>query len=148
MLSDNYKNANNLNLIEVIIMPLKLLFAYNAKSGIFSTFEDYLHKVIKPATYQCKLCGLTYGNLGMKTDWKLFLDELEIPVEFLHKDEFISQYPNTKAQFPSAYLLTNGDPILFISQEEMNSLSNLDELIELVKDKIHTMHASLDHSEH
>ena len=129
-------------------MSIKLLFVYNAKSGIFSTFEDYLHKVIKPATYQCKLCGLTYGNLGMKTDWKLFLDKLEIPVEFLHKDEFKSQYPDIEAQFPSAFILSESNSIPFISKEEMDSLGTLDDLIELVKEKIHSMHAALEHTGH
>ena len=129
-------------------MAIKLLFVYNAKSGIFSTFEDYLHKVIKPASYQCKLCGLTYGNLGMKTDWKLFLDELEIPVEFLHKDEFKSRYPEKEVQFPSAYLVSESNLIPFISKEEMDSLKTLDDLIELVKDKIHQMHSEIEHTNH
>jgi hypothetical protein len=129
-------------------MSIELLFVYNAKSGIFSTFEDYLHKVIKPATYQCKLCGLTYGNLGMKTDWKLFLDELEIPVEFLHKDEFISRYPDKEVQFPSAHIISGSELIQFISMEEMNKLETLDELIDLVKEKIHNMHAALEHTGH
>ncbi len=129
-------------------MAVKLLFVYNAKSGIFSTFEDYLHKVIKPASYQCKLCGLTYGNLGMKTDWKLFLDELEIPVEFLHRDEFNSRYPEKEVQFPSAYLVSGSNLIPFISKEEMDSLKTLDELIDLVKDKIHQMHSEIAHTNH
>lgn len=127
-------------------MSITLLFVYNAKSGIFSTFEDYLHKVIKPATYQCKLCGLTYGNLGMKTDWKLFLDKLEIPVEFLHRDEFKSRYPKIEAQFPSAFILSGSNLIPFISKEEMDRLGTLNDLIELVKEKIHTMHAALEHT--
>jgi hypothetical protein len=129
-------------------MTIELLFVYNAKSGIFSTFEDYLHKVIKPATYQCKLCGLTYGNLGMKTDWKLFLDELEIPVEFLHKDEFITRYPEKKVQFPSAFILSGSNLLPFISMDEMNNLGTLDELIDLVKEKIHQMHSEIEHTDH
>jgi hypothetical protein len=128
-------------------MTVKLIFVYNAKSGIFNSLEDYLHKVIKPATYQCKLCGLTYGNLGMKTDWKLFLDKLEIPVEFLHKDEFTTRFPETDAQFPSAFLNVNSSMVPFISQEEMNRLHTLDELINLVMNKIHDMHQILEHDD-
>jgi hypothetical protein len=129
-------------------MVVKLLFVYNAKSGIFSTMEDYVHKVIRPATYQCKLCGLTYGNLGMKTDWKLFLDELEIPVEFLHKDEFAEKYPDTKVEFPVTFLESDSNLTPIISKEEMDSLTTLDELIALVKQKIHEMHSTLEHSGH
>jgi hypothetical protein len=129
-------------------MSVKLLFVYNAKSGIFSTMEDYVHKVIRPATYQCKLCGLTYGNLGMKTDWKLFLDELEIPVEFLHKDEFAKKFPNSEVEFPATFMQSDSNLTLFISKDEMDKLATLDELIDLVKEKIHQMHSTLVHSDH
>jgi hypothetical protein len=84
----------------------------------------------------------------MKTDWKLFLDKLEIPVEFLHKDEFNQRFPDFEAQFPSAFLNLDSNLHPFISVEEMNSLRTLNELIDLVMDKIHNMHQILEHSGH
>ena len=114
-------------------MSDKLLFVYNADGGIFSGVEDYFHKIIKPQTYQCRLCAITYGTLGMKAEWKRFIEEQDMPVEFLHKDEFIKQYPDTKARFPSAYILRDSDIIPFITVEEMNSFKTLDELMEAVR---------------
>ena len=47
-----------------------LIFVYNANAGLFNMMSDYAHKIISPETYECNLCALTYGNLGMKQKWK------------------------------------------------------------------------------
>jgi hypothetical protein len=120
----------------------KLVFTYNADSGIFSTVEDYFHKIIKPQTYQCKLCSLTYGNLGMKHEWKDFIDSLNIPVEFLHRDEFISKFPEKKHEFPCAHIQRDSKLISLMTKEEMNQLETLDELIAAVKEKLNDVHGS------
>jgi hypothetical protein len=117
-------------------MDGKLIFIYNADSGIISMVSDYFHKIVKPDTYQCNLCSLTYGNLGMNAKWKDFIDNLEISVKFLHKDEFKSEYPWEKAEFPSAYIFKGSELCLLISMEEMNHLKTLDELIDLVNKKL------------
>jgi len=62
------------------------------------------------------------------------VEGLSVNVEFLHKDEFMKKY-NKKGKFPSAYIKNEGLK-LFISQEEMNKLRNLDELIALVKENL------------
>ena len=69
----------------------KIIFVYNADSGIINTVKDYFHKIVKPSTYQCNLCSLTFDNLGMKKGWKTFVDDLEPEIEFLHKDEFFKK---------------------------------------------------------
>ncbi len=117
-------------------MDEKLVFTYNADSGVFSTIEDYFHKIIKPQTYQCKLCSLTYGNLGMKDEWKEFIENLDIPVEFLHRDEFISKYPEKKHEFPCAHIQRGSELIPLLTKEEINQLKTLDELIASVKEKL------------
>ena len=50
-----------------------LLFVYNADSGKLNALKDAIHKVVKPSTYPCSLCTVTYGNLGMKRTWKTFI---------------------------------------------------------------------------
>jgi hypothetical protein len=121
-------------------MDDKLVFTYNADSGIFSTVEDYFHKIIKPQTYQCKLCSLTYGNLGMKHEWKEFTEGLDIPVEFLHRDEFISKYPDKKHEFPCAHIQRDSELISIIAKDEMNQMETLDELITAVKERLKEMY--------
>ena len=55
---------------------------------------------------------------------------------FLHKDEFNEKFTFEGAKFPSAYISNSSGLTLLISQEEMNSLTNLDDLIELVDKKL------------
>jgi hypothetical protein len=114
----------------------KLIFVYNADSGLINTVEDYFHKIVKPSTYQCNLCALTFGNLGMKKDWKNYIDELKVDVEFLHKDEFDKEYGLKEVKFPAGFLKSNTDIKLFITANEINELKTLDELMEFVSKKL------------
>ncbi|WP_406656076.1 hypothetical protein V7O62_09505 [Methanolobus sp. ZRKC2] len=115
----------------------KIVFVYNADSGIFSSIGDYVHKVVSPSTYGCNLCGLTYGNTGMmKQSWKSFVSGLKFPVEFLHKDEFSKKYDLEDVSFPCAFIESEGELELLINSDEMNALSNLDELKSLVSEKV------------
>ena len=125
----------------------KLIFVYNAESGgVFTAFKDTLHKTFRKSTYQCNLCAVTFGAFGMKKDWKNFVNDLDVPVEFkkkdkfkfefLHKDEFNEKYNAADAKFPSAYLLDKSRLELFISQDEMNAAKSIDDLKDLVNQKI------------
>jgi hypothetical protein len=126
----------------------KLLFVYNAESGgVFTGFKDTLHKTFRKSTYQCNLCAVTFGAVGMKKEWKNYVDDLNVPVEFnkkkdkfkfefLHRDEFEEKYMVENAKFPSAYLYDGIALQLFISQEEMNAVKSIDELKALVDNKI------------
>ncbi|MCK5559836.1 MAG: hypothetical protein KAJ51_04560 [Thermoplasmata archaeon] len=113
-----------------------LIFVYNAESGFVNMLEDYLHKEIKPSTYQCNLCAVTYGSLGMRRDWKNFINGLDVPTEFLHRDEFYEKYKLKDFQFPAAFLKKGSEIELFITHEEINNCKSLDELIELVTIKV------------
>lgn len=113
---------------------LKLIFVFNANSGILNALGDLAHKIFRPSTYPCNLCAVTFGNLGMKLEWKKFVSSLDVDVEFLHKNEFKEKYKKD-GKFPSAYIKKN-DLQVFISQAEMNAVKNLHELMDLVKNKL------------
>jgi len=125
----------------------KLIFVFNADSGgLFNAFKDSLHKTFRKSTYECNLCKVTYGFFGMKKEWKNFVNDLDVPVEymkkdnfkfeFLHRDEFEEKYPVENAKFPSAYLERDTNLTLFISQDEMNAVKEIPELKDLVNKKI------------
>ena len=114
----------------------KLVFVYNANSGLFEAMTDAIRKVVAPMTQNCNLCALTYQVAWMKPVWSGFVNHLGVAVEFLHRDEFKEKYPREDAEFPSAYLDRGGELDLFISTEEMNAAKTLDELIEIVKKKL------------
>jgi hypothetical protein len=114
----------------------KLIFVYNADSNVISLVKDFWHKLLRPSTYQCRLCGVTYGVFGMKREWKKFIRNLSINVEFLHRDEFEDKYDIKDAQYPSAFINEEGRLRLLISAEEMNLVNSLDEMESLIFSKL------------
>ena len=60
----------------------KLIFVYNADSGFLNTLGDFAHKIVRPSTYPCNLCAVTFGNLGMKMEWKKFVNSLDVNLTF------------------------------------------------------------------
>jgi len=117
----------------------KLVFVYNADSGIINLAKDFWKKILQPSKYECNLCFQTFGAFSMKKDWKEFIDNLEIKAEFLHRDEFKEKYDLKDAKYPSAYLNENDKLTLLISKSEMDSIKNLDEMEALVLSKVKTL---------
>jgi len=118
-------------------MSNKLLFVYNADSSLFNQIGDLIHKSISPKTYQCNLCGLTYSGVRMKSDWKGFINSLPIKSIFLHRNEFLAQYPFLKNdKLPAVFIDRDGELEKLISAEGVNNLNSLENLEKLVLNKI------------
>ena len=114
----------------------KLIFVYNADSGILNAMKDWAHKVISPETYPCSLCVLTYDNLGMRHPWKEFIKELGYEVEFLHRDELAEQYGIGDVNLPASFILQTGKLQLWIESDTMDECESLDELQSLVTQRL------------
>lgn len=114
-------------------MPLqktdKLVFVYNADSGFFNLLADMAHKIVSPETYNCQLCMLTHGHLGMREQWKAYLESIKAELEFLHRDEFLKHYGQHAAALPALFLLRNGEAELFMSEDEINHCESLEAMI-------------------
>ena len=114
-----------------------LLFVYNAKSGLLHGAMDFVHKIVSPSTYACSLCGLTYGNLGMKKVWAAFVASLPLPVLFAYPDtwaEYVDE-PLTEA-LPAAFLVTDRGARLLIPASDINACKSLDALQALVAGRL------------
>ena len=114
----------------------KLVFIYNADSGLMNSVRDYFKKKRSPETYECNLCMQTFGSFSMKKDWKSYIKDLDIDTDFLHKDEFEKKYDVKNAKYPSTYLQNGSSMKIFISVDEMNKVKSLDEMKELVSKKL------------
>ena len=115
----------------------QLIFVYNAHSDLFSTVTDFAHKLLSPATYSCNLCTLTYGNFIVKQEWKSFIKSLSIKAVFLYKDEFEKEY-KIQSPLPAVFIGMDGIVKVLISKQEIESCKSLEELKELVNQKIQT----------
>ncbi len=114
----------------------KIVFVYNADSGILNAMKDWAHKIVSPETYACSLCALTYDNLGMRRPWRKFVKDLGDEVEFLHRDELEEKFDVNDEMLPAAFILQDGELNLWIKCEAMNALNSLDELQSLVTKKL------------
>jgi hypothetical protein len=107
----------------------KLVFVYNADSGFFNLLADMAHKIVSPETYNCQLCMLTHGHVGMREQWKEYLESIDAKLEFLHRDEFLKKYGQHTAALPALFLVRGGEAELFMSEAEINRCETLDALI-------------------
>ncbi|MCK5441251.1 MAG: GTPase [Maribacter sp.] len=113
----------------------KLIFVYNADSGIRNMIIDGAHKIFSPSTYECNLCGITYGMFTENTVWKKFRKENAMKMQFLHTDEFQGQYVSKIGNcptFPVILMETEGNLEILINTAELDGLQCAENLIDLI----------------
>jgi hypothetical protein len=113
-----------------------LVFVYNANSGLFSTVADSAHRIFSPETYQCNLCALTHSTFGMRKNWQDFLNELEIPLEFLHADELEKRYSVKDIPLPAVFKKHGEQFTLLIAADSIKRCRTIDELKHLVRESL------------
>jgi hypothetical protein len=114
----------------------KLIFVYNADSGVFNLLTDIAHKIFSPQTYSCNLCAITHSNIGMKKEWKEYLASLDNPLEFLHADEFKVKYQFKRVELPAIFKEENDSLILLIDATAINQCKSIEDL----KRRLHLRH--------
>ena len=102
-------------------MKQKLVFVYNADSGLFNTVSDIAHKIFSPDTYQCKLCEITHSYFTVRDAWNEVIHNLPVQCEFMHRDEFMEKYPITGKTFPAIYIYNNDQLEEFVSTQQINT---------------------------
>jgi hypothetical protein len=110
-----------------------LLFVYNAEAGFLNKLIDFTHKSLKPSTYPCSLCQLTYGTFSAKPEWNDFIKGLDLKVNFLYKDELGS----ANYELPIILLEDEKKEVsILVDNETLNRIKTLDELIKLIKTQL------------
>lgn len=132
----------------------RLVFVYNADSGVLNLFKDIAHKLLSPSTYPCSLCDLTYSAIGEKKSWVSFRKKLPVAQEYLHIDEFTQQYVEQKnvekkitlaegctvqwaecenqLQYPAIFALSGETLVLVATKQQLDACQSLTELKSLV----------------
>ena len=118
-------------------MPTKLIFVYNADSGLFNTVTDIAHKILSPKTYACQLCALTHGYFSIREEWVGFLETLQAECEFLHRDEFNSKYALTEQDLPAVYIKgETGELEIFAERKAIEACTDLAALKHMLQEKL------------
>lgn len=113
----------------------RLIFVYNANSGIGNALLDSAHKIISPDTYSCRLCDLTFGISGERAAWKKYRKEQDIAMEFLHRNEFIKKYASKfipQFTFPIVLAETLNGLQVLIGTAELSAMRTLEQLTEVL----------------
>ena len=119
----------------------KLIFIYNADSGLRNAIVDSMHKVVSPGTYDCKLCEITFGVFTENDRWKSFRKKSRFDMDFLHKDEFRKKYASKfgyKFGYPIVLVESIRGLEIFVNTDELNNLNDAEELIELIDQRAQT----------
>lgn len=111
----------------------KLLFVYNADSGLFNTMADIGHKIFSPETYQCDLCALTHGYFHERKAWKDFIETLDVCTEFLHRDEFLKRYPENQENLPAVFVSYQHGLEICLNKEAISQCKELGALQSMIK---------------
>ncbi|MEM6586369.1 MAG: hypothetical protein AAF692_11500 [Pseudomonadota bacterium] len=120
-----------------------LICVYNADTGLIEALMHAVHKAVRPETYPCSLCALTYGAVSMRGDWKAFWNGLDATVSFYHRDDFTRDFPTLgtggvrEVALPAVLLSEAGEePRVLIPAHELDAMADVDELMERVSAKM------------
>lgn len=115
----------------------RLILVYNADSGWPNAVKDAVWKVVRPATYPCSLCALTYGWVSMHGAWRRFLGGLPQAKVFHHRDDFAAAFPDLTVALPAILLAEgNAPPRVLVSAAELDAMPELTALIALVEARL------------
>lgn len=114
----------------------KIIFVYNADSGVFNLMSDIAHKIFSPQTYACNLCAITHSNFGMKKEWKAYLESLPNPLEFLHADEFKEKHQSETVNLPAIFVEENGALRQIADADEINKSRSIQDLQAIINHEV------------
>lgn len=117
--------------------PKKIVFVYNADSGVFNLLSDIGHKLFTDTPGVCSLCDLTHDPLSMKNEWKQFIESLPHETAFEYKDKFHKDHPElSSVTLPAVFLLENNALKQIVTSEEIGTASDLKALETILSDAL------------
>jgi hypothetical protein len=118
----------------------EIVFVYNADGSVAGKVKDFLHKIVRPSTYDCQLCAVTYGFAGMKSEWRNFVASVDASVAFLHRDELgLDHLGIIGSPFPGAWRRFDGEPWeVLLDAPTLRACERLDDLIGVLQVRLGT----------
>jgi hypothetical protein len=113
----------------------RLVFVYNADSGLFNTASDIAHKLFSPETYPCRLCTISHGYFTQRSAWKALIESLNADCEFLHRDQFRAAHPELGTiDLPAVLRVLGTSLVPCVSARQIRECESPDDLRRLIVD--------------
>ena len=119
-----------------------LIFVYQCDRGNLSGIKDYSQKLSDDKAPECNLLSLISSPVGIKKGWKRYIQELKVPVRFLHHDEYEEEFGALLTPLPAVFLHSQKTRSLFISADELSRIRSVDDLMMLVNQKLRALSSS------
>jgi len=119
-----------------------LHFVYNVDATPVALLVDFVHRLLDPETYPCRLCDLTYDRFIKKASWSRFVSGLPVDARFHLRAGFRRQFPEQAREPLPAVFVENraGEARILISAKELAQLTDLESLEALVTQRVATLH--------
>ena len=118
-------------------MNERLVFVYNANSGLIAGALDSIHKTLSPGTYACNLCAITYNALTMRPQWRSWLKSIAMPADFYHLPDFRRAFPQFADEpLPLVGIFANGQLSILVNRDALSQLKSVDDLIQALQSKL------------
>ncbi|GAB5419258.1 MAG: hypothetical protein Crog4KO_33020 [Crocinitomicaceae bacterium] len=114
---------------------MELFFVYNAKIGLGNMIIDGMHKVVRPSTYGCDLCSITYHALGKRKAWKTFLKDSNVPMHFYYLDKLPPEI-DKNFDYPAVLRYENSTVSCILDKQDFAAINDLNDFIVLLKEKV------------
>ncbi|MGW8228507.1 MAG: hypothetical protein ACWGOW_06380, partial [Gammaproteobacteria bacterium] len=71
---------------------------------------------------------------SMRDEWKTFIESLGVNCQFMHRDEFVSEYDGQDITWPAILIKRAGQLNVCLESADINSCNSLEELKTLIRE--------------
>ncbi len=124
-------------------LPDALIIVYNADEGLGAMLFDAVHKLVRPDTYPCDLCAITYGPMAMRGAWRDWLKAQPFAAEFYHRQDFARAFPALiDLPLPTIMRRDGSALTLLLGPQQMTANMAVESLIDAVETALQQISAS------
>src|SRR5258705_13869811 len=118
-----------------------LHFVYNVDAAPGALLRDFIHRIVDPATYPCRLCDLTYGRFLKRAEWSRFVAALPTRARFHLRGGFRARFPgHADESVPAVFVEESpGKLRTLISADELRRVADLEALEMLLARRVSSL---------
>ena len=110
----------------------RLVFVYNVDATPVAMLRD-VYSAIATGSTDCHLCDITYSGIIKDKNWRRFVANLSLEVDFQMRSTFRAAHPDIGVDCPAAFLETaDGELTQLLTAADINAAQDVAELKDIV----------------